>query len=570
MFDFKSKNPVLYTFILVGVLFIPWLGLTLFNTKGEPREAIVAFSMLQQHNWILPVSLGGDIPYKPPFMAWLIAIVSWLNGGEVTQWTSRFPSAIATVLLACGMARFVHRSPDRRLALPVAVVSVTCIEVWRAASACRVDMVLTACMVMASLSLFRYIHIRRMAGYPWGAVVWMSAAVLTKGPVGMILPCAAAWIYAFITGAGGWRVTLRLALVGLLSLLLPSAWYLAAYQQGGDTFLALALEENFGRMSGSMSYASHENPVWYNFITLAAGLLPYTLLALFAVFTLQWRTLSIRSMFAGSILSWLRAMQPQRLYCLVWAVVVFLFFCFPKSKRSVYLLPMYPAMAYFLVLLAVWLRQHSPRALKAYCGLLDGVISLSILLVLAAGAVMLLRPQLLGSLTAPELRGADALMHTIFGWMAALALLLAALVTLRMLRRDTPGRAFTRSVALTYFTLLALNAVFLPPVLSAKSDLPLARAISAAVPAGVVYQYIDDPMLRYYTVNFYIGDRIRPFDVDNAPDQGVILADDYAIGRWSEQYGDRYCVVGKVLTASQKSCDSRSVPTLWQFRRVSP
>ena len=45
---------------------IPFLGLNEFSTKGEPREAVVAMSMLQQHNWILPVNNGFDIPYKPP------------------------------------------------------------------------------------------------------------------------------------------------------------------------------------------------------------------------------------------------------------------------------------------------------------------------------------------------------------------------------------------------------------------------------------------------------------------------------------------------------------------------
>ncbi len=54
------------TLVLLGLLlvtFVAFLGLTLFNTKGEPREAIVAVSMLNQGNWILPVSCG---PTSPP------------------------------------------------------------------------------------------------------------------------------------------------------------------------------------------------------------------------------------------------------------------------------------------------------------------------------------------------------------------------------------------------------------------------------------------------------------------------------------------------------------------------
>ncbi len=74
-------------FLAAAVLLLPWLGETLFNSKGEPREAIVAVSMLESGNWILPVSYGADIPYKPPFVAWIIAAFAWLfNGGVVNEY----------------------------------------------------------------------------------------------------------------------------------------------------------------------------------------------------------------------------------------------------------------------------------------------------------------------------------------------------------------------------------------------------------------------------------------------------------------------------------------------------
>nr|MDE6415944.1 dolichyl-phosphate-mannose--protein mannosyltransferase [Duncaniella sp.] len=53
-------------FAAILFTFLPWLGDTLFNTKGEPREAIVALSMINSGDYILPTSCGGDIPYKPP------------------------------------------------------------------------------------------------------------------------------------------------------------------------------------------------------------------------------------------------------------------------------------------------------------------------------------------------------------------------------------------------------------------------------------------------------------------------------------------------------------------------
>ena len=82
-------------FIALALLFLPWLGEILFNSKGEPREAIVAVSILRSGDWILPTNYGGDIPFKPPFLAWLIAgLATVLNGGVVNEYISRLPSAL--------------------------------------------------------------------------------------------------------------------------------------------------------------------------------------------------------------------------------------------------------------------------------------------------------------------------------------------------------------------------------------------------------------------------------------------------------------------------------------------
>ena len=43
-----------------------FMGEARFNTRGEPREAVVALSMLQEGNWTLPVNNGIDLAYKPP------------------------------------------------------------------------------------------------------------------------------------------------------------------------------------------------------------------------------------------------------------------------------------------------------------------------------------------------------------------------------------------------------------------------------------------------------------------------------------------------------------------------
>ena len=88
-----TSNKAFWLLLVICVVTIlPFLGLPEYHTKGEPRESIVSYSMLESDNWILPRNNGGEIPYKPPFFHWTIAAVSTLNGGQVTE--DDFPFAI--------------------------------------------------------------------------------------------------------------------------------------------------------------------------------------------------------------------------------------------------------------------------------------------------------------------------------------------------------------------------------------------------------------------------------------------------------------------------------------------
>ena len=62
--NIKYNKALWLIIILAIVMMIPFLGLTDFNTKGEPREAVVAYTMLKHGNWILPINNGGDIDRK--------------------------------------------------------------------------------------------------------------------------------------------------------------------------------------------------------------------------------------------------------------------------------------------------------------------------------------------------------------------------------------------------------------------------------------------------------------------------------------------------------------------------
>ena len=55
------QKPVTMVIVICIISVLPWIGLGDFSTKGEPREAAVAVSMLETGNWVLPQVYANEI-----------------------------------------------------------------------------------------------------------------------------------------------------------------------------------------------------------------------------------------------------------------------------------------------------------------------------------------------------------------------------------------------------------------------------------------------------------------------------------------------------------------------------
>lgn len=509
--------------VLAIVLTMPALGLADFYSKGEPREAIVAYTMLEHGNWILPINNGGDIPYKPPFFHWCIALCSLLQG-YVSEFTSRLPSAIALVLMAVGGFRFFARRRGVGLALIATVLTLTAFEVHRAGTNCRVDMVNTAFMVGALYLMYAWWE-RGKHALPWLAILCMSGAALTKGPVGILLPCFVMGVFMLTQRENVWSAFWRMALTALCAMVLPLLWYYAAWQQGGDEFLRLVKEENVDRLLGKMSYESHENPFWYNFVTLITGWLPYTLMLLCSLFVLPWKQFS-KTRLVQSIR---KADSLQVFTWLSFGLILF-FYCIPKSKRSVYLLPCYPFMAMLMAQYIVWLMSNKKDVvLKAFVWIMAAI---GIILTLA---FVVLKWQCVpdtifhGKHAAANVAMLHALENialtprTMFlSWLPGIVVVLAIRHLWPKSGRYQSSRAIDFMLSLVVCIFLSLDNVFQPAVLNTKADKALAPEIEERFDMQHLYSYMSSPMLHFFSLNFYLGDRIQQFD-KVLPETGVVM-----------------------------------------------
>lgn len=526
--------------VIAVMLTVPFLGLTDFYSKGEPREAVVAYTMVEHGNWILPINNGGDIPYKPPFFHWCIALFSLLQG-HVSEFTSRLPSALALVAMSVGGFVFFAKRKNANMALLATLLSLTAFEVHRAGINCRVDMVNTAFMVGALFLMFRWWE-RGKHTMPWLAILCMSGATLTKGPVGMLLPCAVMGVFMLTQRESLWSTVWRLGLTALLSLVLPLCWYYAAYLQGGDEFLRLVKEENIDRLLGKMAYESHENPFWYNFLTLITGWLPYTLLFVFSLFVLPWKRFS-KSGFMQSV----RRAEPMQVFVWLAFGLILFFYCIPKSKRSVYLLPCYPFMAWLMAQYVVWLVANRLSAVKAYAWLMGvlGVVLSVAFVVLKTGVV----PDTLfhGKHAADNIAMLHSLesisvspSHLLFALLPA-AVGVATIMTLLKKDDNLRNRVVWLSLSVVVALFLALDSMFQPAVLNTKADKLLAPQIEQRFDMTKMYSYMSSPMLHFFSLNFYLGDRIQQFEKVK-PEDGVLMIPEDDVEEFKKTVGRGYCL----------------------------
>lgn len=526
--------------VIAVMLTVPFLGLTDFYSKGEPREAVVAYTMVEHGNWILPINNGGDIPYKPPFFHWCIALFSLLQG-HVSEFTSRLPSALALVAMSVGGFVFFAKRKNANMALLATLLSLTAFEVHRAGINCRVDMVNTAFMVGALFLMFRWWE-RGKHTMPWLAILCMSGATLTKGPVGMLLPCAVMGVFMLTQRESLWSTVWRLGLAALLSLVLPLCWYYAAYLQGGDEFLRLVKEENIDRLLGKMAYESHENPFWYNFLTLITGWLPYTLLFVFSLFVLPWKRFS-KSGFMQSV----RRAEPMQVFVWLAFGLILFFYCIPKSKRSVYLLPCYPFMAWLMAQYVVWLVANRLSAVKAYAWLMGVLgVGLSVAFVMLKTGVV---PDTLfhGKHAADNIAMLHALesisvspSHLLFALLPA-AVGVATIMTLLKKDDNLRNRVVWLSLSVVVALFLAIDSTFQPAVLNTKADKPLAPQIEQRFDMTKMYSYMSSPMLHFFSLNFYLGDRIQQFEKVK-PEDGVLMIPEDDVEEFKKTVGRGYCL----------------------------
>lgn len=357
---------LVWLMVIGGIAFFWGLASVGLMDETEPLFAEASRQMVETGDWITPYFNGATRFDKPPLVYWLMAIGFHLFG--VGEWAVRLPSALAAMALV-GMGFYtLRRFGFSRPELAIAFSEVTVGQpqrsrlsqrnlFWSALIGSAVmalhpetlvwarsgvsDMLLSGCMGIALFTFFlgyaQPEFPQRQRHWYLTSYVFLGLAVLTKGPVGIVLPGLIVGVFLLYVGQVR-KVLREMPLVkgAVIFLAITVPWHVLVIAANGrayiDSFFGYHNVERFTNVVNG-----HAAPWYFYFLVVAIGFLPWSPFLPWAIARLHshrrqfWQT-QPRSAHLG-------------MFALAWFVVIFGFFTIAVTKLPSYVLPLMPAVA---------------------------------------------------------------------------------------------------------------------------------------------------------------------------------------------------------------------------------
>jgi 4-amino-4-deoxy-L-arabinose transferase-like glycosyltransferase len=306
----------------------------------DPDEVFysqTAKEMAQQHSLVTPLIFGHPQYEKPPLFYWLLMAAFKMEG--VTRVAARSVPALCGLLGIVATFLFCRRLFNREVAWIAAILLATSAIYLAMSMAVLTDVALSMFMMVAFYAFFLWTRERRDIDlHVFGVAA--AFAVLTKGPVAIVILVVTAVLYLAILGEAGLlrRFLLHPWVLSFAALGVP--WYAVILARDGRAFFGeFIVHDNLDRIL----HAEHQNfdHWWFYPVTAVAGLFPWTF-----ELTLMGR-------------AW-RKHVAEHVFFFLWFAVTFTVFEIARSKLASYILPLVPAL---VIPLAIALDDMKRRAI---------------------------------------------------------------------------------------------------------------------------------------------------------------------------------------------------------------
>ncbi len=320
--------------------------------RDEPRFSRATVEMVESGNYLYPTFNGDLRPDKPILIYWLMSLPVRLFGP--TEMTCRAVAPLASAVAVLLIAWIGRRLAGPLAGLLAALFMATTPLLAASGSAATTDALLLACMTGA---LAAFIHAWQ-TGMKWTHVAAMAlalgAALLTKGPVGLLPVLIMAVIMA--TTRTDTRTTVRECLPGILVAVLIAvalflAWGLPANAATGGEFLRRGLGHHVVARSVTPLESHGGRSFLFAFYYLPLILVTFFPWTLYLVPGLAQGTGAAASRFAHRT-------------AFAWALPVILLMSLVATKLPHYVLPAWPALS-LLAALGVLRLRGTPAASAA-------------------------------------------------------------------------------------------------------------------------------------------------------------------------------------------------------------
>ncbi|MBN2108137.1 MAG: glycosyltransferase family 39 protein [Deltaproteobacteria bacterium] len=323
-----AKNiKIIAVLALFGAVMLGNLGGWELKGADEPRYAQIAREMRETGQYIVPHLNAEMYPDKPPLFFWLMAL-SAVPSGDVSAFEARLPSVLAGLGLILLTYMFAARLFDPGTGLLAAGVLFCCEQFFSTTTSAHFDTILAFWTTLSLLLLYiGYTRAEKGKKYMLGGYIAMGAALLTKGPVGLVIPLASMLLFVLARKELGRIKDLHIVKGLIIAIGILAAWLVPACIMGGEAYTQnILFQQTFGRTVESFA---HKEAFYYYFLGFPVDFLPWSFFVP-----------------AAAVYFWkYRSRNKEILLPVIWFVFTFVMFTLVSGKRNLYLLPLYPAAA---------------------------------------------------------------------------------------------------------------------------------------------------------------------------------------------------------------------------------
>ena len=365
----RQRSRGLLLILALGLAMCCWqLGATGLVDETPPLFAAAGRAMARTGDWLTPRVNGLPRFDKPPLVYWLMGLGYSLPANELWDplgtWAGRLPSALASVatMLMLGDTLMVqpaeHDSHPRRTAVAAALAFALSplVQLWSRTAVS--DALLSGTLALSLLCQWRC-YASDSSRRWWLAWILLATAVLTKGPVAVVLSGMTLALFALMRRdlKGLWQCikpVRGLALTALISL----PWYIAELLVEGQPFWdSFFGYHNLQRFTSVVN--SHLQPWWFFGVILVVASLPFTPLLLLGL----WQSLRPANLKRAFLSVQVPATFSLQSFASCWLVSILLLFTTAATKLPSYWLPATPAAAILIALAARPSEQQNRRSL---------------------------------------------------------------------------------------------------------------------------------------------------------------------------------------------------------------